>query len=83
MKDELLAWSKHLRDNFDKLLALALYLTLFVGTIHISHHNTDGQLVDWAKEGVTGAAGAFFILLTGRNRNVGGSDGTTSGEVKK
>lgn len=69
MKDELLKWSCHLRENFDKLLALALYMTLFFGVIHISHHADDKDLVGWAKEGVTGAAGAFFILLTGRNRS--------------
>lgn len=66
LKEELLQWSRHFRENFDKLLALVLYMTLFFGAIHVAHHNQDQDLIGWVKEGATGAAGAFFILLTGR-----------------
>jgi hypothetical protein len=66
MIDELIAWSKHFRDNFDKMLLFSLVIGLIAVVIHMSHDKIDEDHISWARE-ITGTVlGGLMGLVTGR-----------------
>jgi hypothetical protein len=63
---ELLAWSKHLRENFDKILLVLLVYAAAVMVIHMSHDAMDKDNIAWGRE-ITGTVlGGLMGLVTGR-----------------
>ncbi len=64
--EEFSHWSKHYRDNFDKLLLFFLALALVLLVLHMSHDQADVSQVAWARE-ITGTVlGGLLGLITGR-----------------
>lgn len=66
MINELLAWSRFVRDSFDKILLFVLTLTLIGLVLHMSHDKLDSDQISWARE-ITGTVlGGLLGLITGR-----------------
>jgi hypothetical protein len=58
-------WGKFIRDNFDKLLLLALFVFCAFLVIHMTHDARDNELVLWAREISGTVLGALLGLITG------------------
>ena len=58
-------WGKFVRDNFDKLLLFALFLSSVLLVIHLTHDQRDQELILWGREMSGTVLGALLGLITG------------------
>lgn len=84
---EITKWSAFIRDNFDKLLLVFLFLCALSALLHLVHHNSDMEQVHWAREVVDTILGALLGLITGhalaqRSTVVTGTGTTATTEIK-
>ena len=64
-KDTMEEWGKFFRDNFDKLLLFALFLSSVLLVIHLTHDQRDQELILWGREMSGTVLGALLGLITG------------------
>lgn len=63
MLDELTAWSKLFRENFQILLLSFLYISVLIGIMHMGHDASDVDNISFAREVATGVGGCLFGML--------------------
>jgi hypothetical protein len=66
MLAEIIAWSKFVRDSFDKVLLFVLTLALIALVLHMAHDKLDEGNVSWARELTGTVLGGLLGLITGR-----------------
>jgi ABC-type nitrate/sulfonate/bicarbonate transport system permease component len=66
MLAELIAWSKFVRDSFDKIVLLFLTLVLIALVLHMAHDKLDEAQISWAREMTGTVLGGLLGLITGR-----------------
>lgn len=61
-----------IKDNFDKLLLVSVFLVLVGMVVHFSHDGRDAAVIAWGREQAGTVLGALLGLITGavlRNGN--------------
>jgi hypothetical protein len=80
---ELIAWSKFIRDSFDKILLFVLTIALVLLVLHMSHDKLDEEQVSWARE-ITGTVlGGLLGLITGRAMAAASKKEDSDGQAQK
>ncbi len=64
IRDELIAWSKLCREQFQVCLLTLMYLCVLAGVLHMGHDDHDSTNIDFARQVATGVGGCLFGFLT-------------------
>jgi hypothetical protein len=63
---EITLWSKHLRDNFDKLIVFVLTVAMLAWVTHMVHQHVDLSHISWGRETTGLVIGTLMGLVGGR-----------------